>query len=119
MVRTQSASTSFTVDLSILGVIAERRHATDPKALALGGGDLVPAALGGDRFGSPRPPCAGPATSSWRREAMAFSRNFQLGRKTGRMRITRFPRGGWCAAGPTRAIAPKPEGDRSKTRPAE
>ena len=35
-------------DLSVLGVIAERRHAADPKALALGGGDLVPDALGGD-----------------------------------------------------------------------
>ncbi len=35
-------------DLSILGVIAERHHATDPKALALGGGYLVPDALGGD-----------------------------------------------------------------------
>jgi hypothetical protein len=32
-------------DLSVLRVIAERRHATDPKTLALGGGDLVPDAL--------------------------------------------------------------------------
>ena len=35
-------------DLAVLGVVAERRHAADPKALALGGGDLVPDALGGD-----------------------------------------------------------------------
>ena len=35
-------------DLSVLGVVAQRRHAADPKALALGGGDLVPDALGGD-----------------------------------------------------------------------
>ena len=35
-------------DLSILGVVAKRRHAADPEALAFGGGDLVPDALGGD-----------------------------------------------------------------------
>src|SRR5882724_11930800 len=35
-------------DLSILGVIAERRHAADPKTLALGSRNLVPDALGGD-----------------------------------------------------------------------
>ena len=35
-------------DLSVLGVIAKRRHAADPKTLALGGGNLVPDALGGD-----------------------------------------------------------------------
>ena len=35
-------------DLSVLGVVAERRHAADPQPLALGGGDLVPDALGGD-----------------------------------------------------------------------
>src|SRR5437667_4202176 len=32
---------------AILRVIAERCHAADPEALALGGGDLVPDALGG------------------------------------------------------------------------
>src|SRR3954470_17074970 len=35
-------------DPSILGVIAERRHAADPKTLAFGGGNLVPDALRGD-----------------------------------------------------------------------
>ena len=35
-------------DFAILGVIAERRHAADPQPLALGGGDLVANALGGD-----------------------------------------------------------------------
>jgi hypothetical protein len=35
-------------NLSVLGVVAERRHATDPKALALGGRNLVADALGGD-----------------------------------------------------------------------
>ena len=48
MVRTRSASSLIDGDLSILGVVAERRHAADPKALALGGGDLVADALGGD-----------------------------------------------------------------------
>src|SRR5260370_40373994 len=33
---------------AILRVIAERCHAADPETLALGGGDLVPDALGGD-----------------------------------------------------------------------
>src|SRR5262245_1712551 len=35
-------------DLSILCVIAERRHAADPKTLALGSRNLVSDALGGD-----------------------------------------------------------------------
>ena len=35
-------------DLPVLGVVAQWRHAADPQALALGGGDLVPDALGGD-----------------------------------------------------------------------
>src|SRR5712671_4496745 len=35
-------------DLSILGVIAERRHAADPNSLALRSRNLVPDALGGD-----------------------------------------------------------------------
>ena len=35
-------------DPSVLGVVAERRHSTDPKPFALGGGDLVPDALRGD-----------------------------------------------------------------------
>ena len=48
MVRTRSASASLTDDLAVLGVVAERRHAADPKPLAFGGGDLVPDALGGD-----------------------------------------------------------------------
>src|SRR2546428_136600 len=33
---------------AILRVIAERCHAADPETLALGGGGLVPVALGGD-----------------------------------------------------------------------
>ena len=48
MVRTRSASASIDGYLSILGVVAERRHAADPKSLAFGGRDLVPDALGGD-----------------------------------------------------------------------
>ena len=35
-------------DLSVLGVIAERRHPSDPEPLALRGRDLVPDPLGGD-----------------------------------------------------------------------
>src|SRR3977135_240825 len=35
-------------DLSVLRVVADLRTATAPKPLALGGGDLVPDALGGD-----------------------------------------------------------------------
>ena len=35
-------------DLAVLGVVAQWRHAADPQALALGGGDLVPDAFGGD-----------------------------------------------------------------------
>ena len=35
-------------DLPVLGVVSQWRHAADPQALALGGGDLVPDALGGD-----------------------------------------------------------------------
>ena len=35
-------------DLPVLGVVAQWRHAADPKALALGRSDLVPDALGGD-----------------------------------------------------------------------
>ena len=35
-------------DLAVLRVIAKRRHAADPKTLALGGRDLVPDALRGD-----------------------------------------------------------------------
>src|SRR5262245_66688389 len=34
--------------LALLRVIAERRHAADPKPLAFGGGDLVPDTLRGD-----------------------------------------------------------------------
>ena len=48
MVRTHSASAIIDGDLSVLGVVAERGHAADPKPLALGGGDLVPDPLGGD-----------------------------------------------------------------------
>jgi hypothetical protein len=35
-------------DLAVLGFVSERGYAADPKPLALGGGDLVPNALGGD-----------------------------------------------------------------------
>jgi hypothetical protein len=35
-------------DLAILGVVAERHHATDPQPFALGGRDLVPDPLRGD-----------------------------------------------------------------------
>jgi len=35
-------------DLAVLGLVSERGHAADPKPLALGGGDLVSNALGGD-----------------------------------------------------------------------
>ena len=35
-------------DLAVLGLISERRHTADPKTFALGGGDLVSDALGGD-----------------------------------------------------------------------
>ena len=34
-------------DLAVLGLVSERRHAADPKSLALGGRDLVADALGG------------------------------------------------------------------------
>lgn len=35
-------------DLSVPGVVAERRHAADPETFSLGGGDLVADALRGD-----------------------------------------------------------------------
>src|SRR5260370_6418701 len=35
-------------DLAVFGLVSQRRHAADPKPLALGGGNLVPDALGGD-----------------------------------------------------------------------
>ena len=35
-------------ELAIVERVAERNHAADPQALALGGGDLVADALGGD-----------------------------------------------------------------------
>ena len=35
-------------DLSILGLVAQRHHTADPKALAFGRADLVADALGGD-----------------------------------------------------------------------
>ena len=35
-------------DLAILGLVSERGYAADPETLALGGGDFIPGALGGD-----------------------------------------------------------------------
>ena len=48
MVRTRLGLLLIDSDLAILGLVAERHHTADPKPFALGGGDLVADALGGD-----------------------------------------------------------------------
>jgi len=48
MVRTRFSLLFNHDDLAVLGLVSKRGYAPDPKSLALGGGDLVADALGGD-----------------------------------------------------------------------